>query len=372
MNILILSWRDPDHPNAGGAEQVTLEHAKGWVEKGHDVYWFSSVIYGEKKEKIFAGVKIVRRGGQTFGSKIAAVFWYFFGKHPKFDLVIDQFHGIPYFTPLYIKSKKLAFIHEVTKDVWKLNTWPKPFNLIPAYIGTYLEPFVFKLFYRNIPFWTVSESTKNELIQWGIPKKNVYVIHNGVLLSKVKKSLTKETKKTAMFLGAISEDKGIKDAINVFSEINRKDEDWQFWIVGKSSPEYKDLVQEMLGGHELKDKTTFYGFVSESKKFELLAKTHVLINPSHREGWCLVNIEAASAGTPVLGYKVSGMKDSVKDGQTGILSEKGDYRSIAYNAIKLVNDKTEYKQMQDNSIKWSKNFSWEKAKKESLELIESI
>lgn len=372
MNILILSWRDPDHPNAGGAEQVTLEHAKGWIEKGHDVCWFSSIIYGERKDKIISGVKIIRRGGQTFGVKIAAFIWYLFGKHPKFDLVIDQFHGIPFFTPLYVKSKKLAFIHEVTKDIWKLNPWPRPYNLIPSYVGSFLEPLIFKILYKNVPFWTVSESTRDELIQWNIPRKNIVIIHNGVLVPKVNKQVSKEILKTAMFLGAISEDKGIKDVIRVFGEINRKDEDWQFWIVGKSSPEYKRLIQDMIVEYKLESKVKFYGFVSDAKKFELLTRSHVLINPSYREGWGLVNIEAASVGTPVFGYTVSGIKDSVKHGMTGILSEKGDYRSMAYNVLKLIANKAEYKKMQEYSIKWSKNFTWDKAKKESCELIESI
>ena len=33
MNILILNWRDPKNPKSGGAEQVTMEHAKAWVKK---------------------------------------------------------------------------------------------------------------------------------------------------------------------------------------------------------------------------------------------------------------------------------------------------------------------------------------------------
>lgn len=372
MNILIFSWRDPEHPNSGGAEQVTIEHAKGWIEAGHDVYWFSSSFPGAKRNETISGVKVLRGGGQALGVKLAGIFWYFFKKHPKFDLVIDQFHGIPFFTPLYVKSKKLAFIHEVTKDVWKLNTWPKPLNLVPFYLGSFFEPFIFRLLYKNTIFWTVSESTKEDLVEWGISRNNIYVIHNGVSLIKNRRSQGKDSKKTALFLGAISEDKGIKDTINIFNEINRKDEDWQFWIVGRSSPDYRKLIQDMVGYFGLEDKVKFFGYVSNVKKFELLSRAHILINPSHREGWSLVNIEASSVGTPVLGYKVVGIKDSVRDGKTGILSEYGNFRLIAYNAIKLLNDKLLYKKFQENSVKWSKNFSWDKARKESLELIESI
>ena len=85
-----------------------------------------------------------------------------------------------------------------------------------------------------------------------------------------------------------------------------------------------------------------------------------------------MNIEANACGTPVLGYKVHGTKDSVRDGITGMLVEKGDYRGLAENAIKLVMNKEVYGKMQKNAVVWASKFSWDKATREGLELIESI
>ena len=42
MNILILNWRDTKNPKSGGAEIVTMEHAKRWIKKGYDVTWLTS------------------------------------------------------------------------------------------------------------------------------------------------------------------------------------------------------------------------------------------------------------------------------------------------------------------------------------------
>jgi glycosyltransferase involved in cell wall biosynthesis len=220
---------------------------------------------------------------------------------------------------------------------------------------------------------TVSDSTKNDLIAWNIPKKNIKVIQNGVSISGMPKKLpTKEKKKTALYLGAISKDKGIFDAILAFNEINRKDDDWQFWVAGKSSEDMNDKIKNLINSLEIKNKIKLLGFVSDKKKFELFAKSHVLINPSVREGWGLVNIEANSVGTPVVGYKVPGMCDSVKDGNTGILVNFGDYRNLATSAIKLVGDKNLYPKFQVQCKKWAQKFSWEKSAKASLELIENI
>src|SRR3989344_1247979 len=41
MRVLILNWRDIKNPKSGGAEIVTLEHAKYWVKRGHNVTIFT-------------------------------------------------------------------------------------------------------------------------------------------------------------------------------------------------------------------------------------------------------------------------------------------------------------------------------------------
>jgi glycosyltransferase involved in cell wall biosynthesis len=370
QKILILSWRGPGHPNAGGAELSTHEHAKAWVKAGHSVTLFTSYFKGGKKKEFIDGVKIIRKGSDIFGVQILAFIWYVFRKHAKFDLVVDQFHGIPFFTPLYIRTKKLAFIHEVAKEVWWFNPWPKPFNLIPAIIGTIFERFIFTILYRKIPFMTVSESTKKDLVRWGIPKGNITVVYNGVSVVNIK--VQKENRNTVIYLGALTKDKGIEDAIEVFGLINRRDPDWQFWVVGKGDTKYLGYLNKKIKELNLGKKVKFWGFVDQKKKFELLTKAHVLINSSIREGWGLVNIEANATGTPVVGYNVQGIKDSVVSGKTGLLSRPGSCEDLAENAIKLCDNVNLYSAMRKEATTWAKRFTWEKSTRESLNLINAL
>ena len=371
MNILILSWRGPGHPHEGGAEQVTHEHAKAWISAGHEVTLFTSSYDGAKDHEVIDGVEIIRKGNQTLGVHIAAVFWYLFGKNNSYDIIIDQFHGIPFFTTVYARTKIVGFIHEVAKDVWLMNPWPKPYNFLPAALGPLVEQNVFKL-YKNKDFLTVSESTKKDLIEMGIKGKNITIIHNGVNLDLPKKKFKKEKKKTAVYLGAISKDKGTEDAVKVFSEIENKDTDWQYWVIGRGSEEYMNELRQQTKALGINKKVKFWGFVSDKKKFELLTKAHVLINTSMREGWGLVNIEANAVGMPVAGYDVAGVRDSVIDGKTGILVQKGDYKSLALRVVKLVQNEKVYNKTSHEALKWSKKFDWKESKKQSVEYIENL
>lgn len=363
MNILMLSWRGPNHPNSGGAEMVTLEHLKAWASAGHRVYWFTSGTPSLPSEEIIDQIHIVRRGFQILQVQLAAVFWYFFSPHPKFDLVVDQFHGIPFFTPLFVRSKKLAFIHEVAKEVWWINHLRFPVNYLFGAIGFLLEPLVFQLFYRRIPFLTVSESTADDLVNWSIPPSHIHIIQNGVI--SLPANFPKEKNPIIIYLGAIAKDKGIEDALAVFSQLSQARPSWQFWVVGKGEDKY-------LSRLHIPQNVKFWGFVNERKKFELLSRAHVMLNPSVREGWGLVNIEANSVGTPVVAYDVPGCRDSIQDGVTGYLCPKNDISCLSQTIVKLVDNGPLYNRISTSAKDWSRQFSWGKSTSMSLKLIEKM
>ncbi|TSC88942.1 MAG: Glycosyl transferase family protein [Microgenomates group bacterium Gr01-1014_5] len=371
MNILVFSWRDPKHPLAGGAEQVMHEHMKGWVAAGHEVTLFSSRFKNSQSEEEIDGVRIIRRGHQYHLGVQFAGFFFYLSNRNKFDLIVDQFHGMPFFTPLYSAKPKIAVIQEVAREVWFLNPLPRPLNWIYGIVGHLLEPLVLSL-YKGVPFITGSESAKRDVISFGIPGKNITVVPHGVIVSRPIPFPQKEKTKTVVFLGVISRDKGIVDAIECFNLLS-KTGSYRFWVIGRpESEEYYRYVKERVIKNRLGDKVKFWGYVSQSKKFELLARAHVLINPSVREGWGLVNIEANAMGTPVIAYKSPGLVDSVKEGNSGLICSENSPENIADNVKKLFGDNLLYAKLQEGAKRWAGMFSWEKSKKQSLKLLKNI
>lgn len=366
MNILCFSWRDPKHPLAGGAEQVMHEHMKGWIEAGHKVTLFSSSFKGAKKETI-DGVRIIRHGGQLLGVHVSAFFWYLFFKKEKYDLVVDQFHFIPFFTPLYIRVPKIAVIQEVAKDLWFRQPLPPVLRQIVGTLGYIIEPFIFT-FYKKVPFITGSDSAKKDLLKMGIQARNIHVISHGVIIKKPRKMPSKEKIPTITFLGAITPDKGIFDVLEVFNILKDKG-NYKFWIIGKGEGKYLQLLKR--AEREFKGRLVYWGFVSNEEKFKLLAKSHILINPSVREGWGLVNIEANAMGTPVVAYKSPGLVDSVTK-KTGVIVPENTPQALAQAISELLKQPEKLKALAKNAVLWSKLFSWEESRKKSLTLIEKI
>lgn len=364
MNILILNWRDLENPKSGGAEIVTFEHAKAWAKAGHRVTWFTSNFKHSKTEEKIKGIKIVRQGN-FLSVYLYAPFFYLFSKN-KFDIVIDEIHGLPFFTPLYVRKPKIVFIHEVADEIWDY-MFPFPMNRI----GRFLEPLYFKL-YRNIEFWTDADSTIGDLEKYGIEKKRCVVINCPVENKPLKTLPQKETVPTFIFVSRVVKMKGIEEVIRAFFYILRDLKDAQLWIVGDGERKYVEELKETMRSFSISPKVNFFGKVNEQKKLYLMKKAHVLLHASVKEGWGLVVIEAASMGTPSVVYNVSGLRDSVKNEKTGIVLKKNDANEMAQQATKLVKNNRKYQAFQKNALKWANDLTWEKATKQSLDLINSV
>lgn len=362
MRILILNWRDPKHTLAGGAEEMLLRHSSFWVTKGADVTWLASSFENSTKTDTIEGVKFIRIGNQYTVHFL--FFWkYIFGEFRDYDLYVDCFHFIPFFTPFIVHGKKkIAIIHEIAGKIWLKNI-----ALPLAIIGMAIEKFSF-FFYKNVPFFTVSESTKKELIENSIKSNLIHVVHNGI--DRVNSKSSKNKIFTILFLGRISEDKGISDALWVFKQLLEKGHAVQMYICGKE--EYHGQFKEKIRavGIESNNKVHYFGFVSTIKKFELLKKASILIHPSSKEGWGLSVIEAGSQHTPTVGYNVSGLVDSVDDGRTGILVN--NKKEILREIEMLIKDRKKLNLLSSNAYKKAQKYNWKDSCTISWNLVSKI
>lgn len=362
FSVLILNWRDPKHPLAGGAEQMVYEHAKYWKNKGAKITWFTSAFPKCKHVETIDGITIIRKGSHYTVSFWALVY-YLRGKFKNIDIVIDCFHFFPYFTPLYMRSiKKVAIIHEIAGNLWFDNL------LFPlSFIGYFVEPHIIRL-YKKIDFITGGDSAKRDLVKIGLSGRNIHVINHGIRKSIIRK-IVKEKNPVLIFLGRISKDKGIEDALMTLGLLIRDYRDITLWIVGKSeSRGYEKRVKALMKQFEVAKNCKWFGYVSESEKYKLLARSWILIHPSKKEGWGLNVIEANSVYTPAVGYKVPGLYDSIVDGKTGVLVDC-DALSMADGVEGLIINRKFYLKMSEEAKKWSTHFTWEIAGKKSWEML---
>src|SRR5687768_8134182 len=130
MRILILNWRDIKHPHSGGAEQITQKYAEFWQKKGHTVFWISNCFKNSLESEEINGIKVTRIGPILSRSTVKNLLFYptfllktiFYAMQisskENIDLVVDEIHGLPFFTPLYIRKRKVLLVCEVAGEIW--------------------------------------------------------------------------------------------------------------------------------------------------------------------------------------------------------------------------------------------------------------
>jgi len=362
MNILILNWRDTSHPKSGGAEIVTMEHAKSWVRSGHNVTWLTAGYSCSLPDEIIQGVKIIRRWG-SFSIYVYVPF-FLLNHGNQFDVIVDEVHGFPFFSPFFTNTPVLVFIHEIAGEIWDyMFQFPK--NII----GKFLESLYFYV-YKSCFFWTIAPSTVNELIAHGIPKDHITAIPNSIVVpDHIHITNEKEKKPTYIFVSRVVKMKGIEEVVKAFSFIVKEQRDAQLWIVGSGDDNYINQLKTMMKEYNVLDKIHFFGKVSEGKKYFLMSHAHILLHASVKEGWGLVVLEAAHVGTPAIVYNVSGLRDVVKDNKTGVVLSINSPQQMATDAVNLFVDSKRYASYQVHGKKWVNSLSWDDITSRSLQLL---
>lgn len=359
MNILILNWRDIKNPASGGAEQLTHEIAKRWVKWGHEVTQISAGYAGGKAKEMIDGVRIIRLGG--WWSVHFLAFWYYFFKlRGIVDVIIDEVHWFPFFTRLYAKNKTILLSCEVANNLFfQIFPWPV------AVWGRTAEKFYLWL-YKNTPTLAISPSTKHNLVKEEFDGKKITVLPMGVNLpANIEKyrQLPKEKTPTIIYLGRINKQKGAEDALQAFKIVKQEVPEVQLWFVGGGKPKYIEKLKSQINND-----IQFFGHVSDEKKFELLARAHILIVPSVHEGWGLIVPEAGAVGTPAVVYNVAGLRDVVEDNVSGIIVDPTP-NEMANAIVRLLENKQAWRKLSEKASKKAKKYDWNNTASSALKII---
>jgi glycosyltransferase involved in cell wall biosynthesis len=298
MRILFLNWKDLAHPAAGGAEVFTEEVARALVRRGHSVTVFAAAVEGRPEREVVEGVEIVRHGSRLGVYRAARRFW---SEQPRraYDVVVDEINTRPFMTPRWLRTAPVvALIHQLAREIWFYET-AFPLSALGRYV---LEPIWLRA-YRDVPALTVSQSSADSLARYH-GWRNVTVVPEGSTPHPVPQ-VAKEPKPTVVFLGRLVPMKRPQDALMAFRLLAERFPSARLWMIG-DGPLLPRLQEHAPAG------VTFLGRVSREELIERLARAHVLVATSVREGWGLNVSEAAACGIPSIAYSVPGLVDSAQ------------------------------------------------------------
>lgn len=366
MRILIYNWRDIKHVWAGGGEIYIFEQAKRWVKMGHKVTLFC----GEDREKklppyeVIQGIKIYRKGGRYSLYFWAA--WYYISRfRQKFDVVIDVENGVPFFTPLFCRIPKVCYVYHVHGKQFFYEL-PKPLS----YIGFIIERFIFPLLYKRISVIAISETTKRQLINIGLPANNITVVYSGINGSHRKsvRPPKKFASPTILYLGRIKKYKRVDLLVALFAKIVKNIPKSRLIVAGWGTE--ASHLTDIIMKNPLRRKISLVGPVNTQEKKSLLSQSWVFVNPSIGEGWSIAVIEANLHGTPAVSFDVPGLAESIQQGKTGLLAKNAD--DLVAKICNILTDKNLRERLSIHASRWARGFSWDHSAKKSLQILNKI
>lgn len=346
----------------GGAEIHLHEIFKRVAAKGHKVTLVAHHFGKAPNKEIIDNIEIIRIGNKFLFNRQFKDFYLRKLQHQKFDLIVDDISKIPLNTPQYIKKPIVGILHHIHGDsLYKEIPFPLAYYIIKS------ERAIPK-HYSKTPIFTVSQSTKDELINLGQPKEKIGILHNAIdheLFNKV--TIQKSISPLLVYVGRIKNYKNIDKIIFAVKDLIKDFPKIKLVIGGKG--DYKEELIKLTSKLNLQNNIEFLGFLSEEKKAKLLAEAWIFITMAEKEGWGITVIEANAVKTPVIGSNVAGLKDSIRDNETGYLVPLNEQAGLVNKIRHLLNNKDELQRLSTNALKWSKEFTWEKSCEYFLEKI---
>lgn len=293
-----------------------------------------------------------------------------------------------------IKKEKISMLHA---------HWILPQGLIGAFLkrkhkipllvtihGSDLFPLKNKLFKKmqgfaakNADMITVNtEATKKELLsRFPNIASKIKVIPMGVNSNIFRKRAIKKPKKylkkrILLFVGRLSDQKGLQYLIESMGEISRYDSSVKLLIIGEGP--YRKTLAQIVQSKKLENHVEFLG----SMPADEIAKYHnyadIFVMPSlaaktGTEALGLSLLEAMSSGCAVIGTNIGGIPFAVKNGYNGLLVNQRNPHELSNAIIWLLRDRKKAAKLGKNAAKFvRKNYSWDKVSNEFSKIYNNL
>jgi glycosyltransferase involved in cell wall biosynthesis len=363
LRILVLNWWDGSDPRSGGAE-LHLQQIFGRIAQwGAKMTLLCCRSPGRPREEAVDGIKVVRRGGPWIINLLAPA--WVWAHADQFDVVVDYTNKIPFLTPLYAPLPRLCVAHHVNGVAFRREfPWPLAGLLETAERGIYQRV------YRRETFTAVSQSTANELVRLGIDPARIHVVHNGADHLSECANGPRSSTPLLLYVGRLKRYKNLEHLLLALQALAADVPDVQLIVIGDG--DQRGRLGKLARRLGLAGRVTFCGPTGDGELTRWLSQAWVAVNPSSKEGWCLGVMEAARYGVPAVGADVPGLRDSIVDGETGLLVAPGDPAQLCAALRRLIGDADLRRRMGQNARQRARGFRWEQAAAETLRIIEAL
>ena len=258
-------------------------------------------------------------------------------------------------------SSHILFINEILKEEYA--KYGIKFNIDKRIIKRELKE------YKQSDFVLVpSKFAQNTFKKYNIFKTKVLTFpsNNKIFKSKNKKKIFFSSNKfKIIYVGSLSLRKGLPYLLDAFNRLNFKGK--ELHLVGLKTNDYR------LFKHKIDfSKTILHGHLSQSKVNNLLNKSDVFVMPSLEEGAAIAVAQAMNTGLPVIVTKNTGWEEVVRKNNTGYVIDIKNSKMLYQKLNHLSKNKSILQKFSRNSLKYSKNKTWDNYVSQLNHLVNTV
>jgi len=346
--ILVLNERDLRHPRAGGAEVHCFEIFRRLVAAGDRVTLLASCFPGAPAEEMVDGIRVVRRGSRIgYYAHVPAVYRRL-RRDGRIDVIVEDLNKFPFFARLWVREPLVVFAHHLLG-----RTAFRQVSL-PIAAATYLAERLVPRVYRGLPVVLYSPSTRDELLRGGVRPRDVHLVPIGLDHERYRPGPEPlPPVPTVLALGRIEPYKRTELIVDAVAELPGV----RLVVAGTGTG--MEAVRARVQARGLAGRVELRGFVDEEEKVRLLQTSHVVASASEKEGWGLTVLEAAACGTPAVAADVPGLRDAIRDGETGLLVPPARPAALARALARVLGDPALRARLGAAALRMAASFDWD-------------
>jgi glycosyltransferase involved in cell wall biosynthesis len=363
--LLHLTWDSPDNPWCGGGGAYRDYTIMGMLDG-----WERTIWSGKHPKGSVAPKGCVRRdmGTGLLGEMVSRRTWAVLASrrlrqalqaNPRLLVSNSVSAWAPVPSALEFPERNLIVMHHIAGD--EILRRLGPFG--PSSLR-YEQRVV-----REGKYYSLSNRATAELVRAANPNARIELIPIGFDPSPVAVPVGRGEREgvTIAFFGRLDHRmKGLDRLFEAFAKLAALDADIRLLVAGRADRSMDAWITAAMESHPARERIEVVRNPSDQDKYRILDRADIFCVPSRFEGWCIAAVEAQSRGLPVVATCTDGCRDSVSDGNTGILVSNQDGEvvdALVAAILELARSRELRLRLGEAAVPWANQFTWASATK---------
>ena len=217
----------------------------------------------------------------------------------------------------------------------------------------------------------ISKATKKDVMElFHIPEQDIHVVLCGFKnVCAVPETPIQLPEKFFLFVGVMKQRKNVFNVVRAFREFYPSHKDYSFVLGGKAEGAYVEEMKSYIAQEGIEDNVHFIGHLNDGELSHVYRKAFALVFASFIEGFGYPVLEAMACGLPVITSKFTSLSEICQNG-SALLVDPAKPEEITNAMEQIAAHRDIREELMRNGREQSKKFSWEKAGREMVSMME--